>query len=125
MRFLGIDYGTKKVGLALSDESMVIANPLVTFQNDETLVKKIKEIIKKEDVGEVIIGLSKNYKGEDNPVMENIRRLKAVLERDGITVHLEPEYLTSKEAVRIEEKDVDAQAAAIILQSYLDKKKSI
>jgi putative Holliday junction resolvase len=121
MRYLGIDYGTKKVGLALSDESGLIANPHSAVANNASFLDNLLTLIQKEDIGAVVLGESKDYKGEENPVMSDIYTLKKKLEEKGIEVSLEPEYLTSMEAERHEGGMTDASAAAIILQSYLDR----
>jgi len=124
MKILGIDYGTKKVGLALSDEGGRIAFPLSVIPNDKTLLQKISDICKKEEVGAIVIGESLDYKGEPNPIMKKINVFHGQLEeKTGKPVFLSPEFLSSKQARNIldsGEKN-DASAAAIILQTYLDK----
>ncbi len=125
-RFLGIDYGTKRVGLALSDEEGLIAFPYAVIPN-EGLFENIKNICSKENIGAIIIGESRNFDGAPNPVMKKILPFKKKLEENlGLPVFLEPEFLTSKQARNIQEGSAmtDASAAAIILQSYLDKKKN-
>lgn len=124
MRYLGIDYGTKKVGLALSDESGTFAAPLRVIPNDDGLIKEIKKVCEEHAVATIVMGLSTNFKGEDNPVMKDARRVKEVLERDeSVCVEFEPEFLTTAHAARTEENKaaLDASAAALILQSHLDK----
>ena len=85
-----------------------------------------------------MIGESTNYRGEDNPIMEAIHTVKKKLEDIlSLPVYLEQEFLTSAEARRIpqnadearsrklvKKKEIDAEAAALILQSYLDKTKN-
>lgn len=124
MKYLGIDFGTKKVGLALSDESGTFASPLTVLVNDDDLIKEIKRVCKEHEVTTIVLGLSTNFKGEDNPVMAAARHVKEVLERDGgSVVELEPEFLTTAHAARTKENraSLDASAAALILQSYLDR----
>lgn len=122
MRYLGIDYGTKRVGIALTDESGSIAFPHSIIPNSLRLGDEIMAICKKEDVKLIIMGESRDYKGNENTVMEGVHRLRAELqEKCGVDVIFEPELLTSAEAERIQGKNdkIDASAAAIILQSYL------
>ncbi len=125
-RFLGIDYGTKKVGVAMSDESGRVAFPCAVIPNVGDLAEKIQGICIKENIGAIVIGESRDFDGNPNPVMKKILPFKKKLEQMlGLPVFLEPEYLTSKQARNIQEGSAmtDASAAAIILQSYLDKLK--
>jgi putative holliday junction resolvase len=102
MKLLGIDYGTKNVGIALSDEDQTQAFPRSVLQNNKELVEKIKHICKEESVEAVIIGESLDYKGEDNPLMKRIRKFIDILEKEtGLSVFTEPEYLTSEQAKRL------------------------
>jgi putative Holliday junction resolvase len=124
MRMLGVDYGTKRVGLALSSEEEGLAFPYAVIPNTPELIEKVQEICLKENIKGVVIGESCNFDGTPNPVMKKILPFKKRLgEKTGLPVHLEPEYLTSKQARNIQEGSAmtDASAAAIILQSYLDK----
>lgn len=134
-RILGIDYGEKRVGVALSDETKTIAVPLAVLPNDRTLFREIKAICDARAIEAVVMGESKNFKGENNPIMKQITFFKAELERDlKLRVFLEPEFMTSAQAAQnpaggenmtgaIASPLIDASAAALILQSFLDKKK--
>ncbi len=126
-RILGIDYGTKRVGVALSDPSLQYAIPLVVVQNSPTLVTAIEKLAKESDVKEIVMGESKNYKGEGNSIWAESLEFKKKLEEAGFVVHLEPEFMTSQQAERFQGQThlIDASAAALILQSFLDKKKNI
>lgn len=125
MRILGIDYGTKRVGVAVSDESCGFALPLVVLSNTDILVNEIKEIALENEVKEIVVGESRNFKQEPNSILEDSIKLKKSLEKEGFTVHFEPEFMTSVQAERLQGKNVmhDASAAAIILQSYIDRTK--
>ncbi len=125
MRLLGIDYGSKRVGIALSDEAGQFAIPLVVLNTRENLLEEIVDIAKENKVISIIIGESKNYKGEPNTIMSESINLKKDLETKGFKVHFEPEFMTSAHAEKLQGKHdmLDASAAALILQSYLDKKK--
>lgn len=127
MRFLGIDFGLKRVGVAITDFSGEFALPLSVFLNDKSLLDKVSEVCVKEDVSGIVMGESKNFSGEDNLLMPEIRdfidRLK---EKTQLPVYLEPEFLTSVEAERLQGKNSmhDASSAALILKSFLDKRKN-
>lgn len=136
MRYLGIDYGTKRVGIAFSDEHGRFAFPETVLQNDRELFPRIWDLIKARGVAAIVLGASFDYKGTENPIMKEIKRFKEKLERElDMTVYLEKEILTSAEARRIpqasdvpksrkprEKRHVDASAAALILQSFLDSR---
>lgn len=124
-RILGIDYGSKRVGLALSDENAQFALPLSVIENDSLLLEKIKKIALDNEIGEIVMGESRNYAGQPNDIFIDSIDLKEDLEREGYIVHFEPEFMTSVQAERFQGKTnlVDASAAALILQSYLDREK--
>lgn len=125
MRYLGIDYGTKRVGIAVSDEAGRLAFPYAILENNKGLVGEVKAICIKEGITDIVVGESVNYKGQPNLVMEEINRFVAEL-REVVAVPIthEREFLSTQQArfFQTESKHVDDSAAAIILQSYLDKK---
>lgn len=129
MRLLGIDYGTKRVGIAMSDESAKFAIPFTVIANSRTLSKGLADEIEKitvtNGVKEIVIGESTDYKGKPNEIMAGSLELKRRLEDKGFVVHLEPEFMTSVHAERFQGKNAksDSSAAALILQAYLDKEK--
>ena len=136
MRFLGIDYGSKRAGIAVSNETNEFALPLAVLPNNSELLPALKKIIAEKEVGTIVVGESKNFKGKDNVIMSAIREFKKTLERETrLSVVFEPEFMTSAEAARPPAREVrnperktrvkkneelDASAAAIILQSYLN-----
>jgi len=127
MRILGIDYGSKRVGIAVSDETKSFAFPKVVLKNDKSLLNEIRKICQENDIDEVVIGESQNYKMDDNEIMKKIRPFKENLENEtGIKTVWEKEFMTSAEAERIQGKNemLDASASALILKSYLDKQKN-
>lgn len=128
MRLLGIDYGTKRVGIAISDVDAGFAIPTTVIKNQgdiQKLLKEVKELAEKNSIKEIVIGESKDFKGKDNSIMSESLEFKKALEQLGFTVHMEPEFLTSFQAEKIQGKNdlLDASAAAIILQSFIDKRK--
>src|SRR3990167_4328773 len=112
MRFLGIDYGTKRIGLALSDEEGGIAFPHLVVSNDPFFLETIVALIKKEHVEGVVIGESRDFEQKENPIMEAVHKLKDVLEKETqLPVYLEPEFLTSAEARRLQGKHEKTDAS--------------
>ncbi len=136
MKYLGIDYGTKRIGLATSDAGGAMAFPYSTVKAGREALSEIDTIIKKEGVEKIVLGESHNFKGEPNAVMEDIAEFKKDLEEvTGLTVEFEAEFLSSAAAARQFEGDfgrkdkpsqekLDASAAAVVLQSYLDRNKN-
>ncbi len=138
--YLGIDYGLKNVGIAVSDEDGVIAFPKTILNNDKDLFENIKEIVEEEKIEKIVLGESINFAGEPNPIMEKINPFKEKLEKDfDLSVYFQKELFTSAEADKIQGDNLrnvrkedrkkekvnleknDASAAALILRSYLDK----
>lgn len=137
MKYLGIDYGTKRIGLATSDTGGSLAFPHSTVKAGPNALQEIIEVIKKEGVEGIVVGESRNFKGEANKVMEDIEQFKADLEElASLPVAYEAEFLSSAAAARQFEGDfgrgdkpsqekLDASAAAMILQSFLDRQKRL
>jgi len=131
-RILALDHGTKRIGVALSDEMRWIAQPLETFER-RTLdadVAHIGKLIRDHDVGQVIMGMPLRLDGRMGTEAERVEKFKTHLEEAlGISVVVWDERLTSKsaEAMLIEadvsrkkrKGAIDRVAAAILLQSYL------
>jgi putative Holliday junction resolvase len=136
MKRLGIDFGSKKVGIALSDDGGTIAFPKTILKNDATLTTAIAELCRSEGVGEIVIGESLDLSGVANPIMTAIAAFApAIATATGLPVVMQKEYMTSIEARRVpgartdniarkvkqaDPGNVDASAAALILQRYLD-----
>jgi putative holliday junction resolvase len=132
-RILAIDPGTKRIGVALSDEMGWIAQPLETFERRSITVdlKHIQQLVHDHEVGRMIIGMPYRLDGSVGPAAEQVEQFRAVLE-GVLTIPVIPwdERLTSKsaEAMLIEANvsrkkrkgAVDRVAAAILLQSYLE-----
>ncbi len=123
MRILGIDYGSKRVGVAISDPDRKFALPVSVILNTPTLLDEIEKIAIDHEVKEMVMGESRNYKGEPNEILLDSMDFKQRLEQKGFIVNLELEFMTSVQAERWQGRGklTDASAAAIILQSYLDR----
>ncbi len=129
-KILGIDMGTKRIGVALSNFEQTFAFPygVIEGKRDQVdiegeVLSEIIDILKKEKVKIIVIGESKDFAQQYNPIMKQVHILKSALEHKGFRVVLEPEFLTSAQAERFQGKHnkIDASAATIILQSYLDR----
>lgn len=123
-RCMGIDYGAKRVGVALSDEDGRVAFPKAVLPNDRYLQSSLKELIDGHAVTEIVIGESKDNTGTDNSIARSARALGHLLEADtGVTIYFEPEFWSSQEVrAHTGARHVDAEAAAIILNSFLTKR---
>ena len=123
---MGIDYGTKRVGVALSDEGGSMAFPHIVLDNDARLLEKLEALAKDRKVGMIVIGHSLDRDGRPNPVHTMVEELIGDLTlRVGVPIHLEPEQYSTQEALRDQGRtaQTDASAAAIILNSFITKKK--
>jgi putative transcription antitermination factor YqgF len=133
-RIVGLDFGSKRIGVAVSDELGLLAFPLSvvpgfghdTDKREERIrlaLQEVFDIIKEKQAQTVIIGHSVDLKGVDNTIMVDARFFGSKLEEAGFDVVYEPELYSTVQATKFqgENKNVDASAAAIILQSYLDR----
>lgn len=134
-RILGIDYGSTRVGLALSDPTHLIASPFetLTVSSETSLIKALRDLIEKQEVETVVVGMPFSMKGGDTHQTKSVRDFIQKLAEAGIKTEEEDERLSSVSAKRAliqqeiktgKNKDlVDQTAAAIMLQQYLDKKR--
>ncbi len=123
MKYLGIDYGEKRIGIAVSDDSGIIAFPHATIENTSSTLFEIKKICDAEKAAHIIIGMPMLI-GEVSPLMRTIQRFGEALERFvEIPVAYENEIFTTKMATQggAKKNTVDQSSAALILQSYLDR----
>lgn len=140
-RVLGIDYGERRIGLALSDPTATIAQPLPTLTRragKRPPVSKILDIIDASDVVEIVVGLPLTLAGEDSDWTRTVRAFAETLHtRAALPVQLLDERMTSVQAERSvrslglrkserERKErIDSAAAMILLQMYLDRRKAM
>ncbi len=123
MRYLGIDYGSKRIGIALSDPIGRMAFPFSVVPNTKDAAAAITQIIMDNRVGEIVTGDSKDKNGLQNLIMLEARPFCDGLAQSlGLPLHYILESYTSVQAARIQGDNAmnDASAAAIILQCYLD-----
>ena len=133
MRILALDHGTKRIGVAVSDETKTIAQPLeyIPAEPFADFLKRLKELLIAKEIDLVLIGLPRNMDGSYGPAAQKVEAFVAVL-KAAITVPIKmrDERLTSVMANRVliqggvrrdkRKEKVDKMAAAILLQSYLD-----
>lgn len=133
MRSLGIDFGEKRIGLAISDPEGRLAVPLTTLErrNDRSAVREIAEIARREGIGRLVLGEPVGLDGQRGEAAERVRRFGNRLAGiTGLPVRLVNESLTTVEAQnrlraagvdpRREPERIDAVAAQILLQEALD-----
>ena len=130
---LGIDFGTKRVGLALSDRSNIIASPYRTlnYVSEKDLITQLETVVSENDIEILVLGLPMNMKGEDTVQTKKVRNFKEILSTLQIPIVFEDERLSSVSAINSlilqnvktghNKPEIDKTAAAIILQQYLDK----
>src|SRR3989344_2695668 len=124
MKYLGIDYGEKRVGVAVSDPQGEIAFPKATLFNNQWLCKNLEFLLREEKISRVIVGLPLAMDGVDTGQAVKVRffveGLKKIIK---IPIDFENELLTTHlvEKAGVKKEHTDESAAALILQSYLDK----
>lgn len=136
MRYLGLDLGTKTLGVAVSDKTGLIATSLTILRHDndyDFLIEELKKIIKEKEIETIVLGLPKNMNNTIGERGEMVLSFKEKLEESiSLPVILEDERLTTKVAENIlisadvsrrkRKKVIDKMAANVILQSYLDRR---
>lgn len=133
MRILAIDHGTVRMGIAVSDELKMMAQPLcfIPAEPASEFFIRLKEVLKTKDVGQIVVGMPRNMNGTYGPASEKVNAFVQELKtHTTLPIHLVDERLTSTQANRSlsqigvrgkkKRENVDAAAAAIILQSFLD-----
>jgi len=138
MRYLGLDLGTKTLGVSISDTTCTIANSLtiIRFEDSDydSIYPELKKIIDEYEIGKIILGFPKNMNNTIGDRGEETLEFKEkLLEWFGIEVVMQDERLSTVEATNYlleadmsrkkRKKKIDAIAANIILQTYLDKRK--
>lgn len=119
---MAVDYGEKRVGIASTDNSGHFALPRMVLENDGTLLSKILRFKEENNIEKIIIGESKNFKGEANLIQEKIEKFRNELEELGVKTVFHPEIMTTTEARQLQGQTdmTDASAAALILKSFID-----
>jgi putative holliday junction resolvase len=133
VRILALDHGSKRIGVAVSDELKMIAQPLefILAEPFDAFLARLKEIIREKEVEIILVGMPRNMDGSYGPAALKAQEFAAALKaKFAVPIHTWDERLTTAMAQRflieggVRRKDrkekVDKTAAAILLQSYLD-----
>lgn len=136
MRILGVDLGTKRIGLAISDETETLASAFDTYQRQshESDIEFFRNLVVEEEIGRIVLGYPLNMDGSSGPKAEEANQFKEALSQAiDIPIELFDERLTTSEAERVLlQGDVsrkkrkglrDRLAAVLILQGYLDQQR--
>jgi putative Holliday junction resolvase len=123
--FLGIDYGSTRIGIAKGDIDSKVAHAVTTLANDETFFPALLELAETYSIKQIIVGLPRNLEGDDTAQTVIARDFASELEGRGFSVTLQDEALTSEVArenlgPKAAKVDIDAEAARLILQDYLN-----
>jgi putative Holliday junction resolvase len=137
VRILGIDYGDRRIGLAVSDPGAIIARGLPTLKNEgeaETLAA-IRRLAEEYEVAEIVVGLPRNMDDSLGPQAQKTMRFAEQLKVLGRKIHFVDERLTTEQAKRVmteaglsrgqQHRRVDRVAAQFILQIYLDSSRRL
>jgi putative Holliday junction resolvase len=133
MRILAIDHGSKRIGIAVSDELKMIAQPLefILAEPFPAFMARLQELIRDKEVESILVGLPRNMDGSYGPAAQKVQEFVVAL-KDAVNVPIKTwdERLTSAQANRLliqgnvrrdkRKEKVDKMAAALLLQSYLD-----
>lgn len=135
MRYLAIDYGQKRTGLAICDREEMLASPFAVLENPKEVLAKISATVEKEEIEAIVVGLPLNMDdtqgAQAKQVLKFAEQLKSIVE---IPIHFQDERLSSFAAEeklsaaeftrKKKRKRLDAVAAAEILQAFLEQKKT-
>lgn len=135
-RIMSIDYGTKWVGIAITDAERKVALPfdVLEYRGDDELVEWLEKFVSEWDVGTIVLGLPIHLSGDESQMSQRVRMIAdKIKKRISVSVDLWDERLTSKEAARViselgkkskdYEKVLNKISATLILQSYLEAKR--
>jgi putative holliday junction resolvase len=132
MRCLGIDFGSSRIGIAISDELGMLAHPLETVPNDASFLSRLRKIVLEKGVSRMVVGIPRNMDGSYGPAAEKAKLFLSELKSEFKELQLIAwdERLTTMEAQRLlhaagrdvkkSRPVIDQVAAQVLLQSYLD-----
>ena len=133
MRYLGLDLGTKTLGISMTDKTNTLVSPykVLRFKSEdyESVVEELKNIIKEYEIGKIVLGLPKNMDGSIGFAGKRSMNFKELLKNNGIEVELIDERLTTimaenivhenNDNIKNTKKKIDSIAASLILESYI------
>ena len=119
MNYLGIDYGRKKIGLAVSDGKLAEPLKVIRYKDIKKLIEQIKNVIKRENIGQVIVGVSEGDMAEES---KNFAKMLDAKTYDETLTSIDANTLSIQGGVKRKKRREmeDAYAATIMLQNYLD-----
>ena len=129
-KILGLDYGERRIGMAISDDQMRMAVGVDVLQNvdEATTISYLKNFCQKEEIEKIVLGWPLNMSGKETAKTIEVKKFGVKLEDSlGIPVEFQDERLSSKEVEKLlkgikkDKAMIDKQAARVILQSYLDR----
>jgi putative holliday junction resolvase len=132
MRCLGIDFGSSRIGIAISDDLGMLAHPVETIPNDSEFLSRLQQIVLEKGVSRMVVGIPRNMDGSYGPAAEKARLFLSQLKSEfaGLQLIAWDERLTTVEAQRLlhaagrdvkkSRPIIDQVAAQVLLQSYLD-----
>ena len=129
MRIMGLDIGDKRIGVAVSDELEITSFPLEVYENDNKVSGKIKDLVSKYNIKNIVIGLPYTLRGELGPQAKNVIDFVNNLFRDmNVRVDYIDERYTTKMPLKflgksVKRREIDKFSAAIILSDYLKRRK--
>ena len=126
MRYLALDVGDRRIGLAVGDDAFGITRALPTLRRSRRLatdIERIASIARGEEVGTLVIGLPLTLRGEEGTQATRVRRFASSLEPTGLPIELYDERNTTAEARRRGALDDDAGAARVLLEDFLSTKR--
>ena len=133
-KILGIDFGKKRIGLAITDSQKIIASPLETIENKE-IFNFLEVFLKNEEIEAIVLGDPKTNKNTHNDLISDLKKFHQKLKRFNVPIHFVDERFTSKIAFRMiidanikkmkrrNKSLVDKVSASLILETYLKKNK--
>ena len=123
-RYLALDVGDRRIGLAVGDEGGGLARPLRTLRRRSVAadVEAIADVVRREEVSALLIGLPLTLRGEEGPQALRVRRFAEACASLGLPVELHDERFTTSEAEIQGATDVDAGAASVLLEDFLRKR---
>jgi putative Holliday junction resolvase len=126
VRYLALDVGDRRIGLAVGDDAFGLSRALPTLRRSRRLaadIERVASIARGEEVDALVIGLPLTLRGEEGTQAERVRRFAAALAATGVALELYDERNTTVEAVRRGEPDPDAGAARVLLEDFLSAKR--
>ena len=121
MRYLALDVGDRRIGVAVGDDAHGLVRPLRTLSRRSVVkdLAELRKVARDEKVDALVIGLPLTLRGEEGHQAERVRRFATAIEELGLPVQLYDERHTSSEAELRGAKDIDAGAATILLEDFL------